>query len=110
MSFGKFVFSDAKFSFLIWIFLEIERIRLFKKAEISLWVYTYDDFFSDFNLWSYPKRSLSVDFLDEARRAFREKATEGIELNILVLKRSRNFYVESLIKKDWGGVLRIILS
>lgn len=72
--------------------------KLLKLSEISLWLDTYDDIFSDFDPRPYNERALSVDFLEEAKRASMDKIT-GIDLKLLIKKRLRNETNERLIKK-----------
>lgn len=47
--------------------------EIIDKAEISLVLDTYDDIFSDFDPRPYGERALSSDFLDEAKKAARDK-------------------------------------
>ena len=72
--------------------------NLLKKGEVSLALDDYEDIFSDFDPRPYSHRALSVDFLDEARRATRELGEEGIELNFLIPATKRNTEKEKLIK------------
>ncbi len=67
------------------------------KTEISLILDTYDDIFSDFDPRPYGERTLSEDFLFEARRAVRDKK-EGFELNLLIPNNLRNAAQEEKIK------------
>ncbi len=69
-----------------------------EKSEISLVLDTYDDIFSDFDPRPYGERALSVDFLDEAKRAVRFKGEE-IELRFLIPKAVRNARHEEVIKQ-----------
>lgn len=72
--------------------------EIIDKAEISLVLDTYDDIFSDFDPRPYGERALSSDFLDEAKKAARDKR-KGIELRFLIPKRVRNAAAEELIKQ-----------
>jgi len=76
-----------------------EKQKLLRMSEISLMLDDYDDIFSDFDPRPYSERSLSVDFLDEAKRASRDKDDIGIELSFLIPKYKRNTAEEALIKK-----------
>ena len=76
-----------------------EKLRLLKMSEISLWLDTYDDIFSDFDPRPYSHRSLSDDFLLEAKKASREKSSGKIELNFLIPAEKRNSETESIIRK-----------
>jgi len=77
---------------------EEEKKRLLEKSEISLWLDSYDDIFSDFDPRPYTHKALSADFLEEARRASRDKDIDGIELKLLVPMHKRNHTHEILIK------------
>lgn len=78
---------------------EVEKEKLLSISEISLWLDTYDDIFSDFDPRPYSERALSVDFLDEVKRASRERASGILELKLLIPKDMRNSEKESSIKK-----------
>jgi len=74
-----------------------EKVNL-REGNISLLVNSYNYLFSDFDPRDYPERILSEDFIEECRRAVREK--EGkIELILLCPKNNRNFKDETKIKK-----------
>ncbi len=73
--------------------------EILKMSEISLWLDTYDDIFSDFDPRPFSQRALSVDFLDEMKRASREKATGQVELKFLVPENERKNDTEYQIKK-----------
>lgn len=68
------------------------------QPNISLWLDGYGDIFSDFDPRDNSVRALSVDFLEEAKRAAVDKS-EGLELNILIPKDKRNQKTEEVIKK-----------
>jgi len=72
-----------------------------RQGNVSLILDTYDDLFSDFDPRPTAERGLSVDFIDECKRAIRDKASDisRAELRILVPKNKRNFNEESIIKK-----------
>jgi hypothetical protein len=77
-----------------------EKHELLKMSEISLWLDGYDDIFSDFDPRPYSQRGLSVDFLDEAKRAAVRMATSGsFQLKFLVPISQRNIAHENTIKK-----------
>lgn len=69
-----------------------------KQANISLITDNYEDIFSDFDPRPYLERSLSEDFLEECKRAARDKK-DGLELRILIPKDKRNLKEEWKIKK-----------
>lgn len=66
---------------------------------ISLWLDDYDDIFSDFDPRPYHERSLSDDFLNEARKVFREKRTGQFELRILIPAGERNSRTEEVVSR-----------
>jgi len=66
---------------------------------ISLRLTNYDDIFSNFDPRPYSERALSVDFLEEAKRASIDKPSGGLELRLLLPARVRNFNYENVIKK-----------
>jgi hypothetical protein len=70
-----------------------------KLSAISLYIEGYDDLFSDFDPRGYAQRALSVDFLDEAKRASRDKPTGGIELKLMIDSKKRRKKDETGIKK-----------
>jgi hypothetical protein len=69
------------------------------EAEISIVLDTYDDIFSDFDPRPYNVRTLSEDFLIEAKRAARQKRDEGIELRFIIPQDKKNASHEILIKQ-----------
>lgn len=78
---------------------EGDRKELLKESEISLVIDTYDDIFSDFDPRPYSQRALSQDFLDEAKRASRDKKYEKIQLKFLAPRHIRKAGEEAVIKK-----------
>jgi hypothetical protein len=76
-----------------------EKEKLLQMSEISLWLDTYDDIFSDFDPRPYSQRALSDDFLSEAKKASRDKATGTIEINFLIPSVQRNSSHEQTIRK-----------
>ncbi|PIN86031.1 hypothetical protein COV19_06785 [Candidatus Woesearchaeota archaeon CG10_big_fil_rev_8_21_14_0_10_44_13] len=73
--------------------------ELVEKSQISLALDTYDDIFSDFDPRPYQNRALSDDFLQEAKRASRDKAEGTIELIFIMPADKRDIANESLIKR-----------
>lgn len=71
----------------------------FKEANISLIIDTYEDIFSDFDPRPFLERAISDDFLQECKRAARDKNEDQLELRILVPKTVRNLKEEWKIKK-----------
>ncbi len=74
-------------------------------GKISLWIDSYNDIFSDFDPRPFSQRALSIDFLDEAKRAARDKE-EGLELDFLAPAAIRNVKIESMIKSRLKGHFR----
>ncbi len=73
--------------------------KLSKFSEITLLLNTYDDLFSDFDPRPFSERALSDDFLEEAKKATRDKFTNGIELIFLIPKHLRKLKDEEIIKR-----------
>ena len=76
-----------------------EKISPFRLSQISLWLDSYNNIFSDFDPRSYNQRALSDDFLSEIKRASSDKASGSIELSFLIKKNKRNSADESTIKR-----------
>jgi len=73
-------------------------IEKIKEVNISLIINNYNDIFSSFDPRPFQERALSDDFLQECKRAAREKQ-EALELRILIPKSLRNQREEWKIKK-----------
>lgn len=73
--------------------------KLLAKSEISLILDNYNDIFSSFDPRAYSQRALSVDFLDEAKRATRESKPGEFELRFLLPLAKRKVEIENTIKK-----------
>ncbi len=71
----------------------------FSSSEIPLWLDDYNDLFSDFDPRHYSHRALSEDFIDELKRASRDKKPKRIQLELLVPKAKRNLKEEFVITK-----------
>lgn len=80
-------------------FTEADKQQLLQMSEISLWLDTYDDIFSDFDPHPYSERALSEDFLLEAQRASRNKPSGKLEIRFLIPADKREAYKEGIIKK-----------
>ena len=76
-----------------------ETQKILEMSEISLWLDNYDDIFSDFDPRPYSLRSLSDDFLSEAKKASRDKDENRLELRFLISQEHRDPKVEATIKK-----------
>ncbi|MCU0642339.1 MAG: hypothetical protein MUF61_02050 [archaeon] len=73
--------------------------ELMAKAEVSLILDSYNEIFSDFDPRPDSQRALSVDFLDEAKRATREIKPGVFELRFLIPAALRRLDKEAVIKK-----------
>jgi len=60
-----------------------------KASDISLWLEDYNDIFSDFDPRPYFQKALSDDFLQEIKRASKDKAGT-IELRLFIPKKGRD--------------------
>lgn len=67
--------------------------------DVSIRLERYSDIFSDFDIRPYSRRSLSIDFMDEIKRAVVEKDDEGIELILYMPEKDRNESQEVVIKE-----------
>ena len=72
---------------------------LLEKSEISLLLDSYDDIFSDFDPRPFSQRALSDDFLQEAKRASRDKVSGTIQLRFLIPAAARKPETEAIIRK-----------
>ena len=72
--------------------------ELLKRGEISLILDSYEEIFSDFDPRPNAQRSLSIDFLDEAKRATRESKSGSFELKFLIPVKQRNPVEEEVIR------------
>jgi len=68
------------------------------RLKISISLDDYTDIFSDFDSRHFSQRTLSDDFLIEAKKASKEKIA-GLELNFLIPKAVRKPNEESVIRK-----------
>jgi len=78
---------------------EFNKNKILSMSEISLWLDTYDDIFSDFDPRPFSQRAMSIDFLDEIKRASREKVSGQIELKFLMPSKLRSVETELNIKR-----------
>ncbi len=67
--------------------------------EVILQLDDYDDIFSDFDMRPYSKRALSIDFLDEIKRATGDKSIGAVELLLHTPHAQRNEAHELVIKE-----------
>ena len=78
---------------------EKEKQELLQISEVSLWLYGYDDLFSDFDPRPYAQRALSEDFLEESKRITKQKESGRLQLTFSVPEKSRDAEKEKIIKK-----------
>ncbi len=82
-------------------------------SEIVLRIEVYDDIFSDFDVRPYSSRSLSVDFLDEIKRATRDKQDDGIVLTMCVMQRrsgAREFVIRERLLSHFRKYHRRLIA
>lgn len=73
--------------------------ELLQKSEISLWLDSYDDLYSDFDPRPNSLRALSQDFLDESKRAVRYSKNNEFQLNLLIDEKLRDLKEEKIISE-----------
>lgn len=78
---------------------EEDKHKMHQLSHISLWLDGYDDLFSDFDPRPYSQRTLSDDFLSEAKKFSKERTSGITELKLLIPADQRNTYHEGVIKK-----------
>lgn len=71
----------------------------FNSSEIPLWLDDYNDLFSDFDPRHYSYRALSQDFLEELKRASRDKPAKSVKLKLLVPRNLRDIKEENVIQR-----------
>lgn len=76
-----------------------EKKEIMSQDNISLKLANYNDIFSSFDPRPYSERSLSVDFLSEAKRASIDKPSGGLELRLLLPEAQRKPETERVIRK-----------
>lgn len=78
---------------------EGEQQLLRKIAHVSLLLDGYDDLFSDFDPRPYSQRRLSDDFMVEAKKAVKDKASGSLELLLLLPAAKRKPGLENVIRR-----------
>lgn len=66
-------------------------------AELSLWLDTYDDIYSDFDSRHYLKRRISEDFIDELRMSLKYRKDQPDALILLLPANQRHIDIEKEI-------------
>ena len=69
-------------------------------TEISLWLDSYDDIYSDFDSHHYLKRRISEDFLHELRVEMKYKEHHGGDLVLLLPQERRDAPAEEIIARS----------
>ena len=77
-----------------------EKKKLLSKSELSIWLDRYEDIFSDFDSRPFSERTLSDDFIIEAKKMAKEKSTGAIELKLLMPEQQRQKNTEEIIVKS----------
>jgi hypothetical protein len=78
--------------------MKIKPSFLTEKQEISIKLGTYDDIFSDFDMRAHADRALSVDFLEEIKRASVDKIGDNVNLTLHIPEQERDQTLEESIK------------
>src|SRR6185503_3874740 len=65
--------------------------------ELSLWLDSYDDIYSDFDSRHYLKRRISEDFIDELRMSLKYRTDKPDRLLLLLPAQLRNAEIEKEI-------------
>lgn len=84
--------------------------------DISIWLDSYDDIFSDFDPRAFSERNISDDFLYELKKVCRENKSPINKLKLLIPEKLRNTGNEDLIikrlhlhlKKNYTDYLEVI--
>ncbi len=69
------------------------------KSEVSLWLDSYSDLFSDFDPRPYSQRAMSHDFLEEAKRATNDLEAGKFSFKLLMPIKLRNTADEKIIRR-----------
>lgn len=76
---------------------ENSRLQLKNLAEINILLSSYNDLFSDFDPSAYPERTLSDDFIIQAKEIAKNKSGNNMSLRLLLPANKRNEKDEGLI-------------
>lgn len=69
------------------------------KEQVSLWLDSYEDIFSDFDPRPYSERALSDDFISELRKVCREELYDVGELRLLIPEKEHKEVNEHMIAR-----------
>ncbi|MFN6039097.1 MAG: hypothetical protein ACK452_11570 [Bacteroidota bacterium] len=67
------------------------------KHNISIWLDSYDDIFSDFDSRELSERNISDDFIDEIRKQYSENEIQVQEIKLIIDLPMRNSEIEKVI-------------
>ncbi len=87
--------------------LTVLKNELLSKAELSIWLDTYNDIFSDFDPRPFSERALSDDFINEVKKMARENSTGPVVLTLLMPANLRQHATEDTIMKSLHAHFRI---
>ncbi len=76
-------------------------------AEISIWLDTYDDVFSDFDPRPYKQRTMSDDFINAAKKEIKESTEGKLEMILMIPVNLRVTAHEDTIRKRIRDYFRI---
>jgi hypothetical protein len=78
--------------------------------QVSIWLDTYDDIFSDFDPRPFSERALSDDFISELKKVSREDSLSVSEMKLLVPEKNRKHGDETIIIKRLHSYFRGVHS
>ena len=78
------------------------------QAEINIWLDSYDDIFSDFDSSPYSEKTLSDDFLSQAKKISKNKVGKKIFLRFFIPLNKRNEADEKIIIQRLNNYFKYI--
>jgi hypothetical protein len=76
-----------------------QNIPVAESSEISIWLDTFDDLFSDFDPRPYSERDLSDDFMAQARKMMKDHSGKDLVLRLLLPIGKRDEALEKTIAR-----------
>jgi hypothetical protein len=73
------------------------------QAAVNIWLDSYDDIFSDFDSNSYSEKTLSDDFISQAKKIAINKVGKEVSLRFFIPLNKRNEADEKIISKRLNG-------
>jgi hypothetical protein len=70
-----------------------------QEKEISIWLDSYEDIFSDFDPRPYEQRQLSDDFIKEIQRRYLEDPKGRFEVHFILPSSERDLQKEAIVKR-----------